>query len=139
MPLAKQTVIHAALALALVGTALVDSRAQTVDSPEALLQLWQEALDRNDYAAYVACLHSGSREVPEYGSEEAMDFWAGEVSDLIREGFDGRFAIEVVTDGGVRFPPGSVRAYPIVNGRPIRKAIVLIEEDGHWTILRLFS
>jgi hypothetical protein len=54
-------------------------------------------------------------------------------------GFAGGFEIVVVVDGGPRFPPGAVRAYPIVNGEPIREAIVLVQEAGDWKILRLFS
>ena len=139
MTLAKNTVIHAVLALAMVGTAVVDSRAQTADSPELLLQLWQAALDQRDHSGYLECLHPAARQIPEYASEEAMDFWADEIRDLVRKGFAGQFKIEIVTAGGDRFPPGSVRAYPIVNGQPIGEAIVLVEEAGHWTILRLFS
>ena len=48
-------------------------------------------------------------------------------------------SVESVSDGSDRFPSGSLRAFPIVEGRPIGEAIVLVREAGHWTILRLFS
>jgi len=126
-----------ALALAFVG--IVEAGAQTPDPPERVLERWQTALDRRDYPGYLECLHPAAREIPEYGSEEAMDFWADEIGDLIRKGFSGQFRIEPVTGGGDRFPTGAIRAYPIVNGRAIDEAIVLVEEAGHWMILRLFS
>ena len=139
MTLAKQILVRVVSAALVVGAPLAASQAQTADSPEVRLQMWQAALERGDYPAYVECLHTGTREIPEYGSEEAMDFWANEMGDLRRMGFTGRFEIAVVTEGGPRFPPGSVRAYPIVNGQPIREAIVLFQEAGDWKILRLFS
>jgi hypothetical protein len=113
--------------------------AQVAESPATLLQAWQAALARDDYAAYVACLHTGTRQVPEYGSEEAMAFWSDEMDKLRRMGFEGDFELEVVTEASARFPPDSVRAYPIVGGERLREAIVLTREAGHWKILRLFS
>lgn len=139
MSVAKQIVLPAVLVLALGAGGLDAARAQAADSPQQVLQLWQAALEGRDYPAYVACLHTGARPVPEYGSREAMAFWAGEMRDLVGKGFTGQYELEVVTDGGDRFPPGSVRAYPIVNGQPIGDAIVLVQEAGHWTILRIFS
>ena len=116
-----------------------EARAQTADTPEQLLETWQAALDRGDHAEYVACLHPGARAIPEYGSPEAMAFWARQLDELADRGFAGDFAIEVVSDEGGRLPPGAVRAHPIVNGQPIDESIVLVEEAGSWTILRLFS
>ena len=113
--------------------------AQTADSPELRLRLWEAALERDDYSAYRLCLHAGTREVPEYGSEEAMDFWADEMGDLRRMGYSGEFEISTVDAGGTRFPRGAVRAHPIVNGQAIREAIVLVQEAGDWKILRIFS
>lgn len=143
MGFARHQLIHAVLALALVGPALVDARdarAQTPDSPQQLLQLWQAALEAGDHAAYLACLHPGARQVPEYGSAEAMAFWADEMRDLARKGFAGEWAIEAVAQLSERFPQGSVRARPVVAGRPIDDALVLVQQaDGSWTILRVFS
>lgn len=140
MPHAKRIVLPVALALALAAGAWpTDTQAQSADSPEGLLQVWQTALEQRDYSEYLECLHPGAHQIPEYGSEEAMEFWANEIRDLVRKGFTGQFRIEVVTTAEDRFPLGSVRAYPIVNGQPIREAIVLVKEAGHWTILRLFS
>jgi hypothetical protein len=136
---AKQIVVNLVAAVIVAGIPLAAAYAQTSDSPQLLLKQWQAALERGDYPAYVECLHTGTRQVPEYGSEEAMAFWTNEMDDLRRMGFSGQFDISVVTDGGPRFPEGSIRAYPIVNGQPIREAIVLIKEAGHWKILRLFS
>ena len=113
--------------------------AQGSDSPEQVLQLWQAALDGRDYATYVECLHTGARQIPEYGSPEAMEFWADEIQDLVRKGFTGQFEIEVVPDVSDRFPPGALRAHPIVNGRPLDESLVLVQERGQWTILRIFS
>ena len=139
MGIAKQIVVRVVAAVLLIGVPAATSWAQDADSPAARLEAWQAALERSDYPAYVECLHTGAREIPEYGSEEALRFWANEIGDLRRMGFTGGFEIEVVENGGPRFPPGSVRAYPIVNGEPIREAIVLVQEAGDWKILRLFS
>ena len=139
MAFAKQVFVQVMTVFLVVGAPLAISRAETADSPEERLQVWLAALDGGDYPAYLECLHTGTREVPEYGSEEAMRFWANEMGDLRQMGFAGRFEIAVVRDPGPRFPQGSVRAYPIVNGQPIREAIVLIQEAGDWKILRLFS
>ena len=68
-----------------------------------------------------------------------MTFWSGEMDELRRLGFAGQFEFEAVTEDGARIPAGSVRAFPIVDGEPIREAIILIQEAGHWKILRLFS
>ena len=139
MSVTKRILLPALLALALGAGALVEARAQQASSPEELVALWQEALEQRDFTGYVACLHSGARQIPEYGSREAMEFWAGEIEGLAREGFAGQFEIEPVTDGGTRFPPGSLRAYPIVNGRRVDDALVLVQEAGRWAILRIFS
>lgn len=109
------------------------------ESPQALLSSWQAALAEDDYAAYRACLHSAARAVPEYGSREAMQFWAREVERLRDRGFDGRFDFEVVTEGRARLPAGALLARPILAGTPMRDAIVLVREAGGWKILRLFS
>jgi hypothetical protein len=128
-----------ALALILSAGGPEGARGQEADTPGQLLELWLEALERQDHAAYQACLHSGARPVPEYGSAEAMEFWAGEIRDLVRDGFDGRFEIEPVAEPGGRFPPGAVRAFPIVGGRRVDDAIVLVPENGRWKIARIFS
>lgn len=131
--------VRLVLGLALLCPAVAGGQPPTADSPEHLLERWQAALAQGDLSAYLDCLHPGARQTPEYGSREAMVFWAGEMRDLARRGFEGRFDLEIATEGGGRFPPGSVMARPVVNGRPIRKAIVLVEHDQRWTILRLFS
>ncbi len=137
--LAKCTSPTLALVLALGVAIPGDARAQGADSPESLLQLWQQALAQRDYDAYLACLHTGARQVPEYGSREAMEFWAQEMGELSGKGFVGGFRIEPVNEAGERFPPGSLRAHPITDGRPVHEAILLVREAGHWTILRIFS
>lgn len=113
--------------------------AQSPDSPGVVLATWQSALAQRDHAAYLACLHSAARAVPEYASPEAMAFWAGQIADLTRQGFTGEFSIEAVDVTNERFPPGAVRARPIVEDGPIDDAIILAPEQGRWTILRLFS
>ncbi len=126
----------AALAAALLlgpGVAMAGS------SPGDALAAWESALAADDHAAYVACLHSGAREAPAYASAEAMAFWAGQMAELRARGFDGRFAFETATGDDPRTPAGAVLAYPIVNGEPLREAIVLLHEGGRWTILRPFS
>ena len=139
MALAKRILVSVLPIALIVAAPLATARAQSVDSPERRLEIWQAALDGEDYPTYVECLHTGSREIPEYGSEEAMAFWADEMSELRQMGFTGQFEIVVVTDEGPRFPPGSVRAHPILRGQPSREAIVLVREAGDWKILRLFS
>ena len=136
---AKHSVGHAALILIVMVAAAGDSIAQVPSSPGALLAAWQTALEQGDYAAYLACLHPGAQQVPEYGSEEAMVFWADEMRNLTRKGFTGEFAFETVAVGSERFPLGSVRAFPIVDGRAMSDAILLFQVAGQWTILRLFS
>ena len=127
-------------ALLALGLALAaPAPAQEADSPERVLQLWQAALAARDYTTYVGCLHIGARQIPEYGSREAMEFWAEELDDLARRGFRGRFEVEPVRDAGGRFPAGAVRAAPIVDGRRLGEVIVLVLEAGQWTILRIFS
>jgi len=135
----KQALPPVLLALALLAAPLDVARAGGADSPGALLSTWQAALVERDHAAYLACLHPDARAVPAYGSREAMEFWAGEIADLERDGFEGRFEIVPVGGSSARFPPGSVRAHPIVGGRVLDEAIVLVEQAGRWTILRLFS
>jgi hypothetical protein len=135
----KQIITVAVASILSGAIALSGATAGAADSPEELLEIWQTALVQGDHQTYAACLHSGTRGVPEYASEEAMSFWAHEMEQLRRRGFAGRFEIEVVTDAGPRLPPGTVLAHPIVDGQPIRDAIVLIREAGRWRILRLFS
>ncbi len=129
----------ASLAFLLVGLSTGSAAAQGASSPDALLGQWRAALEVGDFAAYTACLHPQAREVPEYGSAEAMAFWADEMGDLARDGFEGHFELEVVGEGDARFPAGAVRAHPIVNGVPLSDAITLVEEAGQWMILRIFS
>lgn len=135
----KQIVAVAVASIVSGAIALTAAPIGAADSPGELLQIWQTALAQGDYQAYVACMHSETRRVPEYASEEAMAFWTQEMEQLHERGFAGRFEIEVVTDGGARLPPGTVLAHPILDGHPIRDAIVLIREAGRWKILRLFS
>lgn len=116
-----------------------DAWAGAADPPDALLTRWLAALDAGDHAAYLACLHTGARAVPEYGSREAMRFWALEIVRLRDRGFVGRFAFEPVNEGGPRVPGGALRARPVLAGEPMGDAIVLVREDGRWKILRLFS
>ena len=135
----KQIFIIALATLVFGPLSHTNASAAPADEPEALLEVWQTALVEGDYPTYVDCLYSGARGVPEYGSREAMGFWANEIEQLRKRGFAGRFEIEVATDGGPRFPLGTLLAHPIVDGKAIRDAIVLIKEAGHWKILRLFS
>lgn len=109
------------------------------DPRQLLLERWQIALRHSNYDSYLNCLYSRTRKVPEYGSKEALEFWAEELDELASTGFEGKFQFETVDGDGVRFPDGAVRAYPIVSGRSLTEAIVLIQEEGHWKILRLFS
>ena len=62
MALAKQIVVHVVAAVLVVGTPLATSWAQTADSPEVRLHVWQAALERGDYQAYVECQYTGTRE-----------------------------------------------------------------------------
>lgn len=112
---------------------------QTNHEPEALLQIWLRALAEDDFATYVDCLYSQSRSVPEYGSREAMQFWAAEMDALRKRGFGGRFEIENAGRVGPRLPAGALLARPILDGRAIPDSIVLMREAGKWKILRLFS
>ena len=109
------------------------------ESPDELLEVWQTALAEADHPAYTECLSSATRAVPIYGSQEAMAFWAHEIQQLRARGFEGRFDIAPVEESGVRWPPGSLRARPIIDGEVLPDAIVLIQEAGHWKILRIFS
>lgn len=135
----KPFFIIAVVALVFTAISCADASVAAAGEPGELLETWQTALADGDYPTYAACLHSGTREIPEYGSREAMRFWAHEIERLREQGFEGLFEIEVATDVGPRFPVGTLLAHPIVGGVPTRDAIVLIQEAGHWKILRLFS
>ena len=62
MALAKQILLHVVSAVLVVGAPLAACQAQTADSPELRLQVWQAALERGDYPADAECLHTGTRE-----------------------------------------------------------------------------
>ncbi len=109
------------------------------DERDTLLEALQTALENQNLDAYTDCLHSLTREVPEYSSREAMQFWALEFDRLRSRGFDGRFEFAAAPEGHARFPAGSVLAHPIIDGEAMRDAIVLIQEAGRWKVLRLFS
>jgi hypothetical protein len=134
-------VVSVLVPIALAATVLMlgVGPAPAQESPHALLEVWQTALDERDYAAYTACLSSATRAVPIYGSQEAMAFWAHEIEQLRARGFTGGFAIDPVEEISARWPAGSFRARPIIGGEPLPDAIVLIREAGHWKILRIFS
>ena len=135
----KQTVTMGLSALILAAFTLFPAAIALADEPADLLDVWQGALADQDYPTYLDCLHSGTRDVPEYGSREAMRFWTQEMARLRDRGFAGRFALEAASASGPRFPAGTLLAHPIIDGEPTRDAIVLIQEAGEWKILRLFS
>ncbi len=127
------------LALAVTMLMLGGGPAAAQEDPHELLAVWQTALTESDYTVYTDCLYSATRAVPIYGSEEAMAFWAQEFDQLRRRGFTGRFALEPVEESSTRWPLGSLRARPVIDGEALPDTILLIQEAGHWKILRIFS
>ena len=124
------------LAFALLAPSLAHPDAST---PQNLLAAWLTALDQQDFTAYSACIHPLASGESEYASTDAMVFWTGEINDLEQEGFSGQFDLVTVTVGDDRFPTGSVKAFPIVNGQPISEFLLLFQDGASWKILRLFS
>ncbi len=103
------------------------------------LDVWLDALRRHDYDAYLNYLHPSVHEIPEYASQEAMKFWAEELSALAGQGFAGQFRFEAVVGESDWLPSGTVRAYPLINGQPLDEALVLLRDGETWMILRIFS
>lgn len=139
MALGRRLLIGGMLVLLGLAPTLAPTRAQPIAAAETLLATWHESLRDQDHAAYLDCLHSAARQVPTIASPEAMAFWATELQELREKGFAGRYAIEPVAEGDARHPPGALHARPIVGGEPIDEALVIVPEDGRWTILRIFS
>ena len=106
---------------------------------EALLARWLRALAAGDLAAYQQCLHPDAVKVNEYGTAEALAFWTKQIKDLRKDGFKGEWEFRKPAEVNERFPAGSAQAHPIVNGKPSRESILLIQESGRWVIARLFS
>ena len=108
---------------------------------QTLLDKWLKALGTSDLASYQQCLHSAARQVPEYGSAEALQFWKGEIGDMGKKGFKGQWKFQKPANVSKRFPAGSLQAIPVINGKALRESdsILLIQEDGQWRIVRLFS
>ena len=107
---------------------------------QTLLDKWLKALGTNDLAAYQQCLHTGARQVPEYGTAEALHFWKKEMEALAKKGFKGQWKFQKPAIVNERFPAGALQAIPIINGKALRESesILLIQEDGKWRIVRLF-
>ncbi|MDE0004867.1 MAG: PQQ-binding-like beta-propeller repeat protein, partial [Rhodospirillaceae bacterium] len=101
---------------------------------------WQEALLDEDYAAYSRYLDAEAREMPAYGSEEAMRFWAHQVRQVKERGFEGKFRLARINVGSYRAPVGAYRAYPVLNdGRELEESVVVAHENGQCRILQVFS
>lgn len=109
-------------------------------TPAEILQKWLISLKSKNFANYRSTLHSQSQNVPEYGTKEAMSFWADEIKDLKHKGFKGKFKIVSLEEArNARFPKGSILAYPIVKEKAIKEFLFLIQENGTWKIGRIFS
>ena len=104
-----------------------------------MLTRWLAAIEANDLAAYQQCLHSEARKVPEYGTAEAMVFWARQIKELFAKGFSRQWEFQKPAEVTERFPAGSVKAFPIVSGKPGRESILLMQDNGQWVIVRLFE
>jgi hypothetical protein len=108
-------------------------------TPAATLAKWLTAMEKLDYVAYLDCIHHDAHRVPEYGSREAMRFWAKQVEDLKEKGFAGEFKVVPTTQPDARHPPGSVRAYPVLkDGRTAETVLLMLTPSG-WRIVRAFS
>lgn len=114
-------------------------RAQSLESAHGVLADWLAAVEADDHAAYLACLHPDARSVVEYGSAGAVAFWRSEIGKLERRGFRGAFQLRSPAATSTRLPAGTLLAHPILDSGPSPAAIVLIPEEGRWTIARLFS
>ena len=143
MVLAKSFAIALVIAPLLLFALPPKAHAQAEESSDAwqvVVTTWVDALRDQHYDKYRQILHPAVAEFPEYGSQVAMRFWAQELSELTEQGFSGQFRFETIKEGDGLLPPGAVRAYPVIDNRPLEEAIVLIEdgEAKEWKIVRLF-
>ena len=118
----------------------VPSHALDRESVYGCLRDWQDALLSEDHARYLSFLHSEMRAIPEYASEPAMKFWAQQLRGLTRQGFSGRFRIEMVNVDSPRAPAGAARAYPVLDGgRVLDESLLVVREAETCKILRVFG
>ncbi len=127
----RSQLLTALLALASAASALAQSDQQT---PAQTLAKWLRAMDRGDYVAYLDCIATGARSIPEYGSREALRSWTARVKDLGTRGFAGEFKLVPVTTPDERHPAGAVRAFPVLDKAVAGSALVLVQEAGAWRI-----
>lgn len=109
-------------------------------SPESAairtVERWEQAVRDGDCAVVSDCiLKEGDTRIGPYGgSPEAAAFWASQLDELDRDGFDGDWEARVGANDGRRI----VFVYPVIPDRSSHEAIWLVEEEGEWRIGLLF-
>lgn len=126
-----------------VSLAMATSAARAADpsqaTPTATLAKWTAALEKLDYVAYLDCIHHDAHRIPEYGSREALRFWARQIEDLKEKGFAGAFKLVPTTQPDARHPADSVRAYPVLKEGRTAETILLAPTASGWRIVRALS